>query len=108
MVTYQFYKEEYLGCLIEEADLPRLLRRAEEWLEKIERCCRVVPYGPNSRKMALCSIAETMAAWCEKRDIQQASVGEVTVRYQKNDIPLQRQLLQNVSGYLEIYRGVSS
>lgn len=107
MPDYQFYKETYLGYLITEEDLPRLLRRAVEWLEKIERCCRVVPYGPDSRNMALCSIAETLAAWYKKRDVEQASVGEVTVRYQKNDIPLQRQLLQNASGYLEIYRGLS-
>lgn len=107
MVTYEFYENEYLGYLISEADFPRMLRRAEQWLEKIERCCRVVPYGPGSRNMALCAIAETMAAWYKKKDVEQASVGEVTVRYQKNDIPLQRQLLQNVSGYLEIYRGVT-
>ena len=107
MVDYKFYKEEYLGDMIPEEHLPQLLHRAEAWLGKIERCCRVVPYGPDSRKMALCSIAETMAAWYKKKDIQQTSVGEVTVRYEKNDIPLQRQLLQNVSGYLEIYRGVS-
>ena len=108
MVTYQFYKDVYLGDLIREENFPQMLRRAEEWLGKIERCCRVVPYGPDSRKMALCAIAETMAAWCKKRDIEAASVGEVTVRYQKNDIPLQRQLLQNVSGYLEISRGLGS
>ena len=107
MVTYQFYKDVYLGDLIREENFPQMLRRAEEWLEKIERCCRVVPYGPSSRNMALCSVAETMAAWYKKRDVEQASVGEVTVRYQKNDIPLQRQLLQNASGYLEIYRGVT-
>jgi hypothetical protein len=108
MVTYEFYEKEYLGYLINQGDFPRMLRRAEQWLEKIERCCRVVPYGPDSRDMALCAIAETMAAWYKKKDVEQASVGEVTVRYQKNDIPLQRQLLQNVSGYLEIYRGVGS
>lgn len=106
MPDYGFYKDVYLGTSVSEVAFPELIARAKEWLEKIERCCRVVPYGPDSRKMALCSIAETLLVWYKKQNFTQATVGGVTVRYEKNDLPLQRQLVQNIAGYLEIYRGV--
>ena len=64
-------------------------------------------FRSESRKMAVCAIAETLAAWERKNSFLEESVGSVRVRYQKNDLPLQRQLLQNVSGYVDIYRGVS-
>lgn len=106
MPDYEFYQTAYEGSLLSESQFPALRADALRWLEKIERCCRVTPYGPDSRKMAICAIAETLAVWNRKHEYLEASVGGVRVRYQQSDLPLQRQLLQNASGYLEIYRGV--
>ena len=107
MPDYSFYQEVYEGTLLSEPRFRTLSLRGKEWLEKLERCCRVIPYGTDSRKMAICALAETMAVWEQKHSCLEESIGAVRVRYQQNDAPLQRQLLQNVSGYMEIYRGVS-
>lgn len=107
MPDYTFYKEGYEGSTISEGEFPPLCAAAVRWLQKLERCCRVTPYGDESRKMAICAIAETLALWERKHQYLETSVGGVRVRYQQSDLPLQRQLLQNASGYLEIYRGVS-
>ena len=107
MPDYTFYRDVYEGSQLSEPRFRELSLRGREWLEKLERCCRVTPYGTESRKMAICSVAETLAAWERRNHCLEESVGSVRVRYQKNDLPLQRQLLQNVSGYVEVYRGVS-
>ena len=107
MPEYAFYREIYEGSQLSEPRFRELALRGNEWLEKLERCCRVTPYGAESRKMAICAVAETLAAWEQRQQYSDATIGSVRVRYQKSDLPLQRQLLQNVSGYMEIYRGVS-
>ena len=106
MPDYSFYRNVYEGDGLEEARFRALAQRGNAWLEKLERCCRVTPYGPESRKMAVCAIAETLAVWERKHEFLETSIGGVRLRYQQNDLPLQRQILQNVAGYLEIYRGV--
>ena len=108
MPDYQFYLTDYEGGMIRESEFSDLRATAARWLQKLERCCRVTPYGPDSRKMAICAIAETLAVWNRKHEYLETSVGGVRVRYQQSDVPLQRQLLQNASGYLEIYRGVGA
>ena len=107
MPDYGFYQEVYQGRAIPEAEFSALRVTADRWLQKLERCCRVTPYGPDSRKMAICAVAETLADWERKHQYLETSIGGVRVRYRQNDVSLQRQLLQNASGYLEIYRGVS-
>lgn len=106
MPDYGFYRDVYAGTSIREAAFPELIRRASDWLQGLENRCRVEPYGSDSRKMALCAAAETLLRWRQRGDYAQTSVGGVTVRYEKSDVPLQRQLLQDVSGYLDVYRGV--
>ena len=107
MPDYTFYQTEYQGSMLPEAEFSALRVPADRWLQKLERSCRVNPYGPDSRKMAVCAIAETLGNWERKHQYLETSIGGVRVRYQQSDLPLQRQLLQNASGYLEIYRGVS-
>ena len=106
MPDYEFYLQDYEGGLISESAFAGFRATAARWLEKLERCCRVTPYGPDSRKMAICAIAETLAVWERKHQYAEASVGGVRMRYRENDVPLQRQMLQNAAGYLEIYRGI--
>lgn len=107
MVTYQFYKDVYLGSHIKEIAFPEMMARAEAWLSKIERTYHVEPVGEDSRAMALCSVAETMEVFLRRQDIAQTTVGGVTIRYE-NDRKLQRQLLQNAGVFLDIRRGVGA
>ena len=107
MPDYEFYRSDYEGQMLGEAEFSAFRAAAARWLQKLERCCRVTPYGPDSRKMAICAVAETLAVWERRNGYLETSVGGVRVRYQQNDVPLQRQLLQNASGYLEIYRGIA-
>ena len=82
------------------------LFRGAEWLQWLEGCCSVVSYGPQSRKMALCALAETFYNHQKRCAFRQVDTGSLSVRYEKDTVPLQRQLLQSVQGYLEVYRGV--
>jgi len=106
MPDFAFYTDVYRGSDISAAAFPRLIQRARDWLEGLEYICRVVPYGPQSRKMALCAAAEVLQRQ-RNAGYSRTSIGGVSVTYEKNPVPLQRQLVQAVSGYLEIYRGVS-
>lgn len=107
MVTYDFYQNTYLGSALTEAVFKQAAARAEQWLSKLEQTCSVAPYGPDSRAMAVCAVAETMEVFRKRQMIAQASIGGVSVRYEADtDRKLQRQLLQNAGVYLDIYRGV--
>ena len=107
MVPYTFYKEEYVGDLIQEWNWPAACFRAEEKLEALERKYRFTPYGPNSRMMAVCAIAE-QTAYCRKDwYITKERQGEVNVEYDPDaDKKLQKRILHSLEGYMERYRGV--
>lgn len=106
MVTYDFYKNIYLGSTLSETAFGEAAVRAEDWITKLERTCQVAPYGPDSRAMAVCAVAETMEVFNRRRFVSQASVGGVSVRYESNVRQLERQLYQNAGVYLDIRRGV--
>ena len=106
MPDYGFYTDVYAGTVIKQAAFSEMIHRAAQWLESLERCCRVVAYGPQSRQMALCAAAEEIYRYRSTERIAQSTVGGISVRYEKSDVPLQRLLLQSVAGYLEVYRGV--
>ena len=106
MLSYDFYKDTYLGSTIPESSFGEAVARAEAWLSKLERTCQVETCGPDSRAMALCAIAETIFLWKKRGQIAQTTVGGVTVCYEKRDSSLQRQLLQSARTFLDIHRGV--
>ena len=106
MPDYGFYRDVFRGTAIPQTAFPGLVTRAGGWLRQLENNCRVVAYGEESRKLALCAAAETLYFHGGKLGVAQTSVGGVTVRYEQGGVPLQRLLLDAVSGYLEIYRGV--
>ena len=108
MVDFEFYVNQYVGNRVPQRQFPAMAARAAEYLARFERICRVEQAGEVSRKMAICAIAETLATWERQQNYQEEAIGSVRVRYQKNSLPLQRQLLQNASGYMEIYRGLQS
>ena len=107
MVTYDFYKNIYLGTALSEAAFPQALARANAWLESIERTCRVECPGPDSRAMALCAVAEAMIAWEKRQFVASTTVGGVSVRYEAGQNRLQKQLLQTAGIFVTIRRGVA-
>ena len=64
MPDYGFYTDVYAGTVIKQAAFEEMIRRVAQWLEGLERCCRVQPYGPQSRQMALCAVAEVFHVFC--------------------------------------------
>ena len=106
MVTYDFYKNDYLGSMLSETAFLQVVPRAEDWVTGLENSVQVTPYGPASRSMAVCAVAETMEYFRRNALVAQASVGGVSVRYEQGDKKLQKRLLHNVAPYLTVCRGV--
>ncbi len=106
MVSYDFYRDVYLGSALSEAAFPRAAARAQAWLEKLERTCCVEPVGQDSRELAICAVAEAMERTERQQNVAQTSVGGVSVRYE-NGKSAQRQLLQSAGVFLDIRRGVT-
>ena len=113
---YDFYKNTDCGTAIEEGDVPELLSRAHDKLRCYERIYRVTG-DENSRKMALCAMAEAIgyfdAAQNGQGGLRYASVGTVSVSgkgiYSQVDISpkaQEQELYRAASLYLTIYRGV--
>ena len=110
MADFAYYTDAYLGTAIPEKAFPGMARRAEEALQRLQRIYQVKVPGEDSRKMAICAMAEACyAASKHRRGVTAASVGEVSVHYgnsESSDKALQRQLYEKASVYLEISRGV--
>ena len=105
MVTYDFYRDVFLGCELEEEEFPKAAARAERWMQKIERTCYVAPVGADSRDLAVCAAAEVMEQHRRQEGVAQTAVGGVSVRYDKKS--LERKLLTCAGVFLDIRRGVS-
>lgn len=109
MVSYDFYQNTYLGSALSAVAFRHAAARAEDWIAKVERSCYVKPYGPDSRAMAVCAVAETMEVFRNRQMIKSQSIGGVSVSYDTgSDGKLQHQLLQKAGVYLDIYRGVGA
>lgn len=105
MIDYDFYVNSYLGSVLPEKAFPNAAVRAGDALRRICRQYQVVIPDEISEKMALCAMAETIYSH-KKENMTSASVGSVSVRYEKGE-SLNQKLLQKARIYLEIYRGVS-
>ena len=110
MADFAYYTDAYLGTAIPEKAFPGMACRAEEALQRLQRIYQVKVPGEDSRKMAICAMAEACYAASKRRSgVTSASVGEVSVHYgnsESSDKALQRQLYEKASVYLEISRGV--
>ena len=109
MADYEFYVNCYLGSAIPQKAFPAAAAHAAAALERIYRIYQVAECGEETRKLAICAMAEAVyAAARRKAGLTAASVGNVSVRYdsgEKADKSLQRELYQRASIYLDIYRG---
>ena len=112
MVDYAFYKDTYLGSAIPENAFSGVAVRAASVLERFKRIYRVVSWGEDSEKMALCAMAECLyAAQRREGGVTAASVGNVSVRYDSAmtaNQALWKELYQRAGIYLDIYRGVQA
>ena len=109
MVPFTFYKEEYLGERIEEWNWPKACFLAEEKLAALEHKYKLTPYGPDSRQMAVCAIAEQTAYCRWDWYITKERRGDVNVEYDPDAVKkLQRRILNSIAAYMEIYRGVGA
>ena len=105
MVTYEFYRDVFLGSRLEEDTFPGMIARAERWVQKLERTYQVEPVGEDSRDLAVCAVAETMDECMQHQGIVQSTVGKVSVRYSDKKAMEQR-LYRSAGVFLKIYRGV--
>lgn len=105
MVNFDFYVSRYRGSLIPENAFAGLVVRAQQYLAQFKRSYRVVAPDETAEKLALCAMAEVL--YNRKDDgVTQSRVGSVSVQYRADKMPLQRELYQKASVYLDIYRGV--
>lgn len=107
MVDYDFYINTYLGSAIDEKNFPAAAARAAAVLEGYERHCRVQCPGPDSRRLAICAMAEVIHRYGIGRLVDSAGIGSVSVKYYSpGGRELERRLLQKAGIYLDILRGV--
>lgn len=106
MPDYQYYQEVFCGDLIPQKKFRNRIARALDWLEGTERLFSVYPFGPESRKLALCALAEVIHRWERANAYEEVTMGGVSVRYEKDRTPLHRQLYLCASDYMDICRGV--
>jgi hypothetical protein len=112
MVDYEFYVNHYLGSVIPEKAFPASASQAEAALERFCRIYRVSDSGEESRRMAVCAMAEAVYTASRRRSgVTAASTGSISVRYENGESPdkaLWRELYQRACIYLDIYRGVKA
>ena len=110
MADYAFYTDIYLGSLIPEKAFCHMAARADGHLNRMQRIYQVSIPGEESRKMAICAMAESLYAHGKRRGgVTAASVGQVNVRYETGstaDRQLNRELFEQAAIYLDICRGV--
>ena len=86
---------------------PAAAARAAAVLEDYERRYRVSCPGPDSRRMALCAMAEVIHGYGSSRFLGSATVGSVSVRFDSGGAKeLSRELYRKAGIYLDIRRGV--
>ncbi len=112
MVDYDFYVNQYLGNTVPEKAFPAAASQAAAALERFRRIYRVTDSGAESRRMAICAMAEAVYGGSRRHSgVTAASVGSVAVRYENGehaDKTLWRELYQRASIYLDIYRGAGT
>ena len=108
MVDYDFYINTYLGSAVDEKNFPAAAARAAAVLEGYERHCRVQCPGPDSRRLAVCAMAEVIHRYGVGRFVDSASIGSVSVKYNsRGSRDLERELMRAAGIYLDILRGVA-
>ena len=115
MVTYDFYKETYLGSSITEAEWPQFRRMAADKLNHYQRVYTVTAPAADAEALAVCAMADAYAYFVAAQNgagaVASASIGSVSVSYGGGSVDVspkaqERELYRCACTYLEIYRGV--
>lgn len=117
MVEYAFYTETYKGSSVSADEWPLFEKRAAEKLAHYKRIYAVTAPDDSAEAMATCAMADSLAYFTAAQNgvggaVTAASIGSVSVSYQKNDaVDLssrgqERELLRCAKLYLNICRGV--
>lgn len=117
MVTYDFYKNTYLGGSITEQEWPALSLRAQNQLDKYERIYTVTAPEETSEAMAVCAMVDALAYFVAAQNgigaAASASIGSVSVSYGNAGDSVdvspkaqERELYRCACQYLQISRGV--
>lgn len=104
-VTYDFYKNEYLGGSISETEWPAACREATVVLNRFRRLYRIASTGDSAENMAICAIAEVLVDDAAKRSVASTAIGSVSVSFDKPSKSVMRTAYEQASLYLDIYRG---
>ncbi len=116
MVTYDFYRNTYLGDSIQEQDFSRLAKRAGEVLSRYKRIYKVTTPDTSAESMALCAMADALCYFEAVQNgqggpVNSASIGSVSVSYgasggvDTSTKAQAKELYRCASLYLDIYRG---
>lgn len=115
MVDYEFYVNTYLGCSIPDSEFAAYAARAEDQLRLYKRIYTVEAPNDDSEKLAVCAMAEVIAAIAAAQSgsaaVTSASIGSVSVSYAgapSLDLSRKgqaRELYDAALRYLDIYRG---
>lgn len=118
MVGYEFYKDNYRGCSITEAEFPMYAQRADEQLRRYKRIYTVTAPEKDSEAMAVCAMADALAYFTAAQNgtggvISSASIGSVSVSYGSAAAAVdlspkgqEKELYRCACRHLDIYRGV--
>ncbi len=108
MASYEFYRDAYCGSRIPESAFAGCAARAAAALAQLERCY-VIEGGPDSRRLAICAMADELWDASCHRGLASRSVGSVSEHYVSDkytDRALWRALYRQAAVYLDIYRGI--
>ena len=117
MVSYEFYKSDYLGSSIPAEDWVVMAARAQDQLNKYKRTFTVVAPGEKSEAMAVCAMADALYYFVTAQNgqgaVASASIGSVSVSYGNAASTIdvspraqEKELYRCAGIYLDIYRGV--
>ena len=103
MVTYDFYENIYMGSQLSQTAFEKTVARAEDYISAMERTYEVITFGPDSRAMAVCAVAEQMDKQGPEAGVSAASVGKVSIHYREHR---EKALYRSACMYLDVRRGV--
>lgn len=103
MVEYEFYLTEYRGSSISREEWPGLEARARQQMEKWKKSM-TISGDERAFAMAICALAESLRDTDSAGELRSAKIGSVSVEYRVRN--REKQMLDRVGSWLEIYRGV--
>ena len=102
---YDFYKTEYKGSAIPEAEFDTLAMRAGAFLDKLKSVFTVTEVCAGGFKNACCACADIIWDDARRSDIKTQSVGSVSFTRTDHE-KVETELYKTAQVYLHIYRGV--